>query len=291
MADAERSKSLTPVELAAVLRRAAELDAESPLPVPVDGIDPLVVEAAAIEAGLSPQAVRRALAEVMHPDETVPDAYRAGGGLLPGRELVLVREVPGRVDDVDERIARFLHQQLFQQQRIFADGSRWGPRRGLAANIKREINPKGRLALTRIEAVTVSVTPINDGGDADEGATPDDRVLVRIGLDLSGVRAVHRAWLTGGVVTGAAAVGTSAAIFGIDPLVLASLPVAGGLTAGGHFVGRWSAQSEVEKVHTAVAGLLDRLEHPDRERPGRRFGLPGSGSRGTGPRGSGSRER
>lgn len=262
MGASDRSRGLTQNELAAVMRRAAELDSESALPVPVDGIDPRVVEAAAIEAGLSPQAVRQALAEVMHPDESLPDAYK-NGGRLPGRDLVMVREVPGTPQQVEDRIGRYLHSQLFERQRIFADGSRWAPHKGWVAEIKRGIDPKGRLVLNQINAITVSVAPVDD--------PPADRVVVRIGLDLSSVRSIHRAWLTGGAATGAAVVGTTGVLVGVDPLLLASLPVAGGLTAGGHFVGRWSVQQEIEKVHTAVAGLLDRLEHPDREHPSRRF--------------------
>jgi hypothetical protein len=255
---AERSRNLSQTELAAVLKRAAELDAEGGgLPVPLGGLDPDVVEAAAVEAGLSPQAVRRALDEVLHPDEQAPDVYAAGR--LPTREMVVEREVPGSVDEVEARIGRFLRRQLFVQQRVFADGSRWGPKRGVVANIQKGIDPGGRLALKQVRAVSITLSTLDPAPEADRGS-----VLVRVGLDLSGVRSIHATWLgVGGAAGALAMVGTAGAV-GVDPLALLSVPVAGGLTFGGHVVGRREARSEVDKIHTAVAGLLDQLEHGER---------------------------
>lgn len=278
MGEIDRSRNLTQTELAAVLRRAAELDSESALPVPSEGLDPLLVEAAAIEAGLSPRSVRQALREVMHPAAEVPDPY--SGGLLPARELVMGREVPGPAEEVEARIGRFLREQVFEQKRIFADGSTWEPQGGWAAHIRRGVDPRGRLILRAVRKVAISVTEIDDtdsntGGDSDqdEGALVP-RVLVRITLDVSAARSAHASWLAGGAVSGAAVVGITGALAGIDPLTLLSFPVAGGLTAGGHFVGRKSAQHVIEQIHTGVAGFLDRLEYPDRDRPGKRSAGP-----------------
>lgn len=265
MGDAERSRYLTQDELAAVLRRAAELDAEGGLPVPLGGLDPRVVEAAAVEAGLSPQAVRRALDEVLHPDERPPDIY--ADGRLPSRELVVEREVPGTVDDVEARIGRFLRRQRFEQTRVFADGSRWAPRRGMVANIMKGIDPGGKLSLKQVRAVSVTVSSLGPVGTDAPGR---ESVLVRVALDLAGVRSIHTTWLGVGGAAGGAAVIGSAAWFGVDPIALVSLPVAGGLTYGGHIVGRREVRSEVEKIHTAVAGLLDQLEHGERADAGRR---------------------
>lgn len=257
MAEPERSRYLTQDELAAVLRRAAELDAEGGLPVPAGGLDPRVVEAAAVEAGLSPSAVRRALDEVLHPDEHPPDIYAEG--VLPSRELIVEREVPGTAEEVEARVGRFLRRQRFEQTRVFADGSRWAPRQGLAANIIRGIDPGGKLALKQVRAVSVTVSslvPVTEDGD--------QTALVRVALDLKGVRSIHTTWLGVGGAAGAGAVVGSAAWLGVDPLALLSLPVAGGLTYGGHLVGRHEVRSEVEKIHTSVAGLLDQLEHGQR---------------------------
>jgi hypothetical protein len=264
-AEGERSRGLTQAELAEVLRRAAELDSQRDLPVPVDRYDPADVEDAAAEVGLSREAVRRALHEVLHPDERIPDVYAEGR--LPSRELVLAREVPGTAEEIEAQVARFLRRQLFEQKRVFADGSRWAPRSGWVASVQKGIDPGGRLVLKQVRAVQVTLSEMVGPGDG-----PARSVLVRISLDLSGVRSIHTTWLgVGGAAGGAAVVGTAVAV-GLDPLVVASLPAAGALTYGGHLIGRREARSEVEKIHTSVAGLLDRLEHGDRveSRPRRR---------------------
>ncbi|MCA1693173.1 MAG: hypothetical protein LC733_13640 [Actinobacteria bacterium] len=50
-------------QIALVLRRAAELDRETACP-PGTGLDEISLEHAAVEAGISPLSVRRALAEL-----------------------------------------------------------------------------------------------------------------------------------------------------------------------------------------------------------------------------------
>src|SRR5690606_33273589 len=61
--DLRRSPRLSRDEVALVLRRAAELDAAAGGPPP-DGYEPAAVEEAAREVGLSPAAVRQAVAEL-----------------------------------------------------------------------------------------------------------------------------------------------------------------------------------------------------------------------------------
>jgi hypothetical protein len=263
--DIERTRGLTQTELADVLRRAAELDAEQSLPDPVDGLDPAVVEAAAIEAGLSAQAVRRALHEVMHPDDRAPDAYTEGG-LLPSRDLVLVREVPGPRSAVEEQVGRFLRRQLFERVRIFTDGSKWVPRRGWSSDFRRGFDSGGRYVFKEVSSVTVTLSPGGGDDEDDEGA---DTVLVRLALDLTSVRSIHRSWLASGAVSGVAVLGGAGVLVGLDPLAVAALPMAGGLTAGGHYIGKRNARREVERIHTGAAGALDLLQHPDRSPPPR----------------------
>lgn len=252
------ARGLNQAQLAAVLRRATELDADGGLELPESRLDPAVVEAAAIEAGLSRAAVRRALNEVLHPDVEHPDPY--ADGRLPARALVLERLVPGTADAIEAQIGRYLRRQLFDQQRVFSDGSRWAPRRGWLASVRKSTDPGARFVLNQVRSVQVTLTPV----PASAPSPAEASVLVRIALDLTGVRSIHAGWLgAGGAAGGVAIVGTAATV-GVDPLVLLSLPVAGGLTTGGHLVGRREARREVEKIHTAVAGLLDRLEHGER---------------------------
>src|SRR5690606_37602738 len=204
-----------------------------------------------------PHAVRRALDEVLHPDVRPPDVY--AGGRLPSRELVVEREVPVSVEEAEAWVGRFLRRQNFQQARVFADGSRWVPRQGVAATIVRSTDLAGRLRLKQVKEVSVTVSSLGSGAGGDPPA-----MLVRVALDLRGVRSIHATWLGAGVAVGGAAVVGSAAWLGVDPLVLLSLPVAGGTTYGGHLIGRHEARSEVDRIHTAVAGMLDELEHGER---------------------------
>lgn len=249
-----------------MLRRATELDSDGPLPLPSNRLDPAVVEAAAIEAGLSASAVRRAMAEILHPDEA-PELYQ-DRGLLPARQMVFVREVPGRVDDIDDRIGRFLRRQLFERRRLFSDGSRWAPRSGWGANIKRGLDPGGRLVLKQVRSVEVSVSPMtparppsDTAADDADRSDPTPTALVRVVVDISKVRSIHSAWLAGGATSGGVVLGATAFAVGVDPLTLLAFPVAGGLTVGGHFAGRYGASKEADTIHTGVAGFLDRLEH------------------------------
>ncbi|MFP3906249.1 MAG: hypothetical protein ACLFWR_04410 [Acidimicrobiales bacterium] len=252
------ARRLSQAELAAVLRRATELDAEGGLELADSRLDPAVVEAAAIEAGLSRAAVRQALNEVLHPDVVSPDPY--AGGRLPTRSLVLERVVPGTTDEIETQVGRYLRRQLFDQQRVFADGSRWAPRRGWLASVRKRADPGARFVLNQVHSVQVTLTPAPPSASSPQQPS----VLVRISLDLTGVRSIHATWIgIGGAAGGAAIVGAATTV-GVDPVALLSLPVAGGLTTGGHFVGRREARREVEKIHTAVAGLLDRLEHGER---------------------------
>lgn len=262
-----------------MLRRAAELDGEGGVPVVAGGLDPRVVEAAAVEAGFSRQSVRRALDEVLHPDLHPPDLY--AGARLPSRELVVERVAPVSSEEAEARVGRFLRRQRFAQTRVFADGSRWEPRRGAVTALLRGLDLGGRFRLKEVRSVTVTVSelapPGGDEGGDDEGRPAErPQVLLRLTLDLAGVRSVHAAWLAGGGVIGGAAVAGTAAAVGFDPVVLLTLPVAGLTTVGGHLVGRRQVRAEVERIHTAVAGLLDQIEH----------GARADTSRGRRPRGA-----
>ena len=238
-----------------MLHRAAEMDAaESLLPTP-DELDPEAVEEAAVEAGLSRSAVRRAMKEVLHTEPELPEAVHGGRGLTP-RNLSVSRTVPGPVDEVADVLQQFLRRQLFTRQRIFGECTRWAPRRGWAIAIRKSADPSGRFVLKQVRRVDLLVAP---GDDHDT-----DMVFVQLDLDVSAVRSIHSSYLTGGAVSGGVIVGAAGIAVGVDPLMLAAVPAAGGAVAGGHFLGRHAANRELEAIHTEVAGVLDRLEHPDK---------------------------
>src|SRR5207248_2474338 len=105
---------LTQDQVALVLRRAAQLDQHLGLPSET-GIDEATLIQAATEAGLSSDAVHRALAELRSGIlEAPPPRHR---GVFGEPTLTLCRTVPGPVHDVERSLAGFLHAQLFELQR------------------------------------------------------------------------------------------------------------------------------------------------------------------------------
>jgi hypothetical protein len=89
------------------------------------------------------------------------------------------------------------------------------------------------------------------------------RVLVSVEADVGDQRLAH-VWLAaGGATVGAGVVGGSL-LTDIVEVVAASLPISAGLVVGGHQLGRSYYRREVGKIETALAGLLDRLEHRPR---------------------------
>src|SRR5436190_10191356 len=124
-------------QVAIVLRRAAELDHQLGFPHE-PGIDEATLEEAAVEAGLSPQALHRALAElrsgVLSPD---PRRHR---GVLGDPTLTICRAVPGPLAEVERQLFRFLDGQLFELRRHRGTSSTWVHRRGLEATARRAID-------------------------------------------------------------------------------------------------------------------------------------------------------
>lgn len=263
-----RPTGLTQDELAAVLRRAAELDSGADLAVPADAgegegrLDPAAVEAAALEVGLSRAAVRRAISEVVRGVEPVPSETEAPV-LLPQRHLVVSRELPVDASRADEAVARFLNRQLFDQRRIYPDGSSWSPRKGWAADLRRNLDWSARFALQAVRHVEVRLVELSEAADP-EGP----RVEVRLILDMTPLRTTQAAYLGGGAVGATGVLAGAGILIGLEPVALVSLPAAAGVAYGGHALGRRRVRSEIEAVHTAVAGMLDRVEHPDRDRRG-----------------------
>jgi hypothetical protein len=249
-----QGRGLTPADVAAVLRRASELDAASELPRSLPEVVPAaVVEEAGVEAGISREAIQRALAElVVAPLPGAVEVIRPG---LPER-LEVLRDVAGPARDVNGRIDRYLRRQLFVRQRIYGNGSRWAPRRGLFATMRRWIGTRSRHELRPVGAVDVRVAddPSGDGG----------RVLVRIDADLGLLRRRQ---------VGAAAVGTTLVAAGSGWLValngpellLVVVPLGGGAIAGSIMGARMLARRAVTRIETALHGLVDRIEHGPRD--------------------------
>src|SRR5439155_6738581 len=128
---------LTQDQVSLVLRRAAELDQQFGLPGEA-GIDEATLEQAAVEAGLSPDAVRRALAELR--SGLLEPARPRHRGVLGEPTLTLCRTVPGPTAAVEHQISRFLLDQLFELRRDRGTRTTWVRRRGLEASARRAID-------------------------------------------------------------------------------------------------------------------------------------------------------
>ncbi len=236
---------LTPEQIATVLRRAAVLDrgeAED------DRLDAGAVEAAAIEAGFSPPAVSRALAELRI--GALEPVDRSRTGLLPPASLTVEREVPGPLSVVDSAVRAWLSSQLFDQCRHHGDRTQWARREGMVASVRRTLDVNHRISLNGVRSLEFALA---------ESPAGVGRVLVRLQADVRDQRNAA-AWLfAGGAMAGAGAAG---ALLLVDPVTLvASIPGGAGVAFGGHLAGRSHYRREVGKIETALAGLLDRLEH------------------------------
>ena len=245
-----RAEGLTRDQVAEVLRRAAELDAaqveHTTLP---ELVDRSIVEEAAVEAGLSRRAVRQALVEAA--TGAPPMLLDRSRGRVRAEQITVVRTVPGPTGEVRGLVERSLRRQVLVQQRIFENGSRWAPRRGVIGTLRRNIDPGGKRGL-KARVVEVRV--------ADDPSADHERTVVRLDLDVRNVRRRETARALGGASAGALTAGALVGLNGLDAALVA-VPLGGGIAAVGLVGGRLAAQRTMERIDLAVNRLLDRIEH------------------------------
>lgn len=247
-------------EVALVLRRAAELDRELGTPGNDRCYDEAAVEQAALEAGLSQPAVRRALAE-MRAGLLDASSRRPARRVLGPPTLTVCRTVPGPVPEVERQIHRFLHEQLFQLRRDHGSRTTWVRRKGLEASARRVIDKamQRRLVLGEVNHVDVLVVDHDDGW-----------VLVRLDVDVLNVRHAQGTMAGAATVVGGGIAATSAAVVGLDPALLMATCAGVGVAGAGHWIGRVFYRNHVGDIEAGIGGFLDRLERGDRGLTGRR---------------------
>ncbi|MGQ0521636.1 MAG: hypothetical protein ACT4PX_10870 [Actinomycetota bacterium] len=256
--DGER---LTDDETALVLRRAAELDHE--LALDPGGLDPDGLEEVAVEAGLSRESVRRALAELRVGVLAAPSGRTAPSRRLLGPASVAVRRsVPAGAAAAEACVREFLERQLFQVRRDAGGRSLWTRREDLKASVQRSVDSKVQRRLVLVDVCEVQLAVVPEPGPGPQ------RSLVHVQLDVREVRRAHGAWLATGGVVGAAALGGSLALAGLDLVTAAAVPLGAGAVAFGHRTGSGLYRRRVRALETAVHGLLDGLERPARHRSG-----------------------
>lgn len=243
-------------QIALVIRRATELDG-----LATDGrtgLDLELLEAAAVEAGLSRQSVRRAVAE-LRAGALAPDGDQAArrSGLGPAT-LTVSRCVPGPVRAVDDILRRFLHKEQFHLRRDFGASSSWDRRMDMRARVRVSLD-KGvhrRLLLREIEHVEIAVV--------EEPGSGGGTVMVKVAVDARPLRRAHRAAIGRGAAFGVATAAGGLALFGmVDALLV--LPVATGSgVALGHVVGSARCRTSMVDLETALEGYLDGIERRSR---------------------------
>lgn len=258
------SAGSTPLDRAAVervLARAAELHASN-----AEGSEPGALTEAQLleiarEAGLSPDHVRRAIAEertrIALPEEHGLAARVAGPGTAAA-----ARVVPGSRAQVAAALDRWLDREAcLRVLRRYGERTVWEPRRDVIGNLRRGFTGGDAGALRGVTALAVTTVDAGDG-----------RTFVRLDADVH--RGRRQRLAVGGVAAGGGAM-AGAALFGVGVVAhaallvlapIAAVPVLAGAGAGwalarGH-------RAAVERVQTVLEHLLDQLEHG--ELPGAR---------------------
>ena len=244
MQDPSKYDRIDPSTANEIIRRAAELDADRQLELP--GVDRYALEAAAGEVGISPAAVRRALAE-----------HDAGALVEPTDRSVLgpartqaVRSVDLPVHVARAQVDRWLKGQLMEVHARRGEEVEWRRRGDLTAKLRRRVDPTKRIRLGDVDAVVASVVGAGDG-----------RSIVRLEADLSNTR---QGLLTGVVAIPAAAgpvLGGAAALVLGEPLILAGgVPVGLVLGGTGLLVSRRTLASERAEAARVIALFLEELD-------------------------------
>jgi len=245
-----RHARLTSDEVALVLRRAAEIEALEDTTGPGVAYDPAAVEEAAREVGLSPAAVRQAVAELrvgVLPAATDGRRERGRSRALASRRVSDQRLVDRPPAQALATIDRFMRTQMLELRRRSGDRSLYRHRADLVAGLRRRLDFAGAIKLEGLTMVDVVVTPA------------DERTLVRVEAELA---TSHANAIAGGAAAGTAVTvvtGLAGAVAGDAGLVIAALPAGAVVGAGSmRFAGaRW--QRRRDDVAEVLAHLLDRL--------------------------------
>ncbi len=237
-------------QIALVIRRASELDGQSPTSQP--GLDLELLEEAAVEAGLSRESVRRAVAEL-----------RAGALALdtgaPSRRTALVptltvsRCVPGPLAAVDDILRRFLAKEQFHLRRDFGTSSTWTRRQDVGARVRVQYDKSIHRRLLLRDAEQVELAVVEEPGDR-------GMVMVKLTVDVQPLRRAHRVALGKGASAGAAVAGVGLLWLGMPEAVVVVPAATGAGVALGHRRGVSRYRQMVAEVETALEGFLDGVE-------------------------------
>ena len=238
-------------QIALVIRRATELDDQSL--AGQAGLDLALLEEAAVEAGLSRESVRRAVAELRAGAlgiDSGPPPKRAG---LGPTSLAGARCVPGPFAAGDDILRRFLAKEQFHLRRDLGTSSSWARRQDVGARVRIQYDKSihRRLLLRDVEHVELAV--VEEPGDR-------GMVMVKLAVDVKPLRRAHRVAVGRGAGAGAFAAGVGAGLLGMpEAIVVVPAAAASGL-AMGHRVGARRYRTSIDDLETALEGYLDTVE-------------------------------
>jgi len=224
------SDKLSRAEVDFVLRRAAEIETQSPTSPDRSSAESLSIgELVRLgeEAGLRRPAVEQALAEMRRGTPIEPEEQGALTRALGASRVVVSRVVEAPIETVRRAVDRFLREQLMTVRRHHGDRVEWERAQGLWPGLVRSLDFSRRYAFALVTRVETILT--QEGDDGRETA-------VTFNIDLSdmrrerfgqmGMRAAM-AFLLFGV--GGALMAPGSAVYDIVALA------GGGVAAGGIF--------------------------------------------------------
>ncbi|MEX2660155.1 MAG: hypothetical protein WD232_10695 [Acidimicrobiales bacterium] len=237
--------------VATVFARAAELDLERAPDGPQVQLDEEALVEIGAAVGLSPEAVRRAIAEhragALEPSPISPATW------VGPRLAVAERHIDGDADDLRRSAERRLERQWFRKVRDQGERSVWCARTDLPARVGRTFDFRHRLVLHGVSGIVVTAVDC-----------PGDGVAVRLEADPA-ERRNGLGWAVAGATTGGATAGAVLAFLsGIGAELLLAVGAAGLGGGGGVVVARRSYGSQVQRLTDDLEGILDRLERPGR---------------------------
>ena len=244
-------------QIALVIRRATELDGQSL--AGQAGLDLVLLEEAAVEAGLSRESVRRAVAELRAGALSIdsgPPAKRAGLSAGP-TSLTVTRCVPGPFASVNDILRRFLAKEQFHLRRDFGTASSWTRRQDVGARVRVQYDKSIHRRLLLRDAEMVELAVVEEPGDR-------GMVMVKLTVDVKPLRRAHRVAVGQGAGAGVAVAGIGAALLGMPEAVLVVPAAAASGVALGHRVGAQRFRTSVGDLETALAGFLDSVERRGR---------------------------
>lgn len=236
-------------QIALVLRRATELDGQS---LVGPGLDLVRLEEAAVEAGLSRESVRRAVAELRAGTLSMDSGPPPRRASLGPTSLTVSRCVPGPAGAVDGMMRRFLAKEQFHLRRDFGSASTWARRQDVGARERVQYDKSIHRRLLLPDAEQVEMAVVEEPGGR-------GMVMVKLAVDVKALRRAHRLAVGQGAGIGVAAAGVGL-LLGMPEAILV---VPGATVAGvalGHRVGVSRYRSSVGDLETRLEGFFDSVE-------------------------------